>query len=226
MEITDPHNQSYSTTSMRNRMLKMLAPLPKRLATQIKFDPEASWSFTDLRIGYSLAQRVLNLPGINKKSVIFDATASIGGNTIAFAKYFDNIYSCELDNCRKQMLDHNLQLLGLTSNPNKNIITYCGYAQDYLDQLQYDVVFFDPPWGTDYKQHDKLRIKLNHNDIEQSFESVVAMAARNAKYIVVKLPQNYDLDFFTNALDGVVEIIHKEWHGRPNTALNMIMKCL
>ncbi len=201
-------------------MEKMLAILPSDVIARFKYDAEATWSFTDLKIGMDLAKRMIALPGITANSRVLDATASVGGNTIAFASQFHHVSAVELDRGRKSMLDENIELVGIGHIVHA---TYCDYAQTVIAQTDFDIVFFDPPWGTDYKSHNKIRIVLSGPEHSDTFESVVAAAARKCKYVVLKLPQNYDLEYLEAAVP-MLECIHKEWHGRPNTMLIMILR--
>lgn len=195
------------------KMMEMLHDLPADIRRKFKYDDEATWSFTHLRIGYDLARFLSRLPGISPKSTITDATASVGGNVIAFSKYFDHINAIELNPDRKTMLDFNCRLLGI----DKKVTTYQGYAQDYIYTLKQDIIFFDPPWGTDYKKKANMRIVIGSPTGSQTFESLIKSTAGHTKYCMVKLPNNYDIDHLKKEVASVYELIHIEWHGRPNS---------
>jgi len=208
--------KNYSDDSKRYRMYKMLKNLPRNIKEQFQYDDEAVWSFTDLDIGRNLCRRLLQLPGITTESLITDATASVGGNTITFAEYFDHVTSIELNADRFRMLNANIQLIG---NADK-ITTKQGYAQDEIPAYQ-DIVFFDPPWGADYKKHSKMTIDIKDpNGNDQPIEDFILSV--NTKYFVVKLPQNYDIVHMERAVQSKYKCIYKEWHGKPNSSIVII----
>jgi len=216
------HNcaDQYDDNSMRNRMRKMLSILPKNIISKFQYDAEATWSFTDLKIGYALCTKMHDL-GISRHNIVTDATASVGGNTIAFAKHFEHVHSIELDPGRKKMLDQNIKLLGLT-----NVTTHQGYGQEIAATLTQDVIFFDPPWGTDYKKYNigTLRLSLNGSSGEVEFEQIIVDCRHYSKYCIVKLPINYNINAILSAIEPYGNIIFSEQYERPNTALVKIIK--
>lgn len=209
-----------SEESKTNRMRKMLRGMPKHVIENFQFDDEAVWSFTDYTIARETADRILALPGVNRRSVIADLTSSVGGNVIAFAQKFAHVHACELDAGRCKMLRHNIDLTKLT----RKVTIYCGYFQDALMMVKHmDVLFFDPPWGVDYKKHDLMRIQImtpdgNKQSIE---ESLIAILPR-VKYCVLKLPQNYDIDGLKADLSPHATFLSAVWYGRPNTSVVLI----
>jgi 16S rRNA G966 N2-methylase RsmD len=65
---------------------------------------------------------------------------------------------------------------------------------DHLN-LNYDLIFLDPPWGgPSYKFKKKLRIEMNNKSLAEISKTL----KENNKIIVWKLPYNYDLSDFTN----------------------------
>lgn len=213
-------NTQYSADSMRNRMMKMLNVIPKVMRMKFQYDAEASWSFTDLKIGYALCEKMYDL-GISRHSIITDATASVGGNTIAFAKHFGHVHAIELNTERKIMLDNNIKLLRLT-----NVTTHQGFGQEIAATLTQDVVFFDPPWGNDYKKytHGTLQLQLSGSTDDISLEQIIADYRQYAKYCVIKIPINYNIGAIDDAIKDIGKIIFSAQYERPNTALVKIIK--
>lgn len=132
---------------------------------------------------------------LGKSFVITDATAGVGGNTLSFCKHFKHVNAIELDAVRHHYLINNI------TQYNYQNITY--YNVDYLEimhQLRQDIIFIDPPWGgKKYKYRTKLKIVLSG----QSFETILMklIHCKLAKYIVLKLPMNYDFDSFNNCIN-------------------------
>jgi len=132
------------------------------------------------------------ITSIIKKSInvnkIIDATAGIGGNTISFAKHFPNVISIEIDNLRFDILKHNIGIYELN-----NVQFINGSCLDFLDKIDGDVWFFDPPWGgPDYKYSRNLEIKIDNMSLTE-----IVNKLRN-KYVVFKLPFNFDMSLLSN----------------------------
>lgn len=116
---------------------------------------------------------------------ITDATANVGGDTLAFSKYFGSVNSIEFnsDNCK--MLKHNINLYG-----RKNVNVICDDFNNCLD-LEQDVIYFDPPWGGhDYYSHSSLDLYLGKNNIIDIVGKV------KSKYVIMKVPFNYNVKGF------------------------------
>ncbi len=209
--------ENYGEDSKRNRMYKMLKGVPKNIKERFQYDDEAVWSFTDMGISEGICRRLLEIPGITRKCTITDATASVGGNVIVFAKNFKHINAVELNESRKKMLDFNIALLKLN-----NITTYCDWSQNIITQTTQDIIFFDPPWGTDYKSYHNLRLDIGGPNAKQTIEDFVIEAFGYCRWFVIKLPNNYDLDYLKKRLEYIATNVHTEWHGRPNTCVILI----
>ena len=71
---------------------------------------------------------------------------------------------------------------------NINIINYDCIKYIYND---YDIYFFEPPWGgPQYKKKDILELYLSNIELKNIIEMIP-----NKKLIVLKLPFNYDYNF-------------------------------
>ncbi len=109
--------------------------------------------------------------------IITDACANVGGNTLSFSKYFDNVYSIEIDKERYKCLVNNIKVYNC-----KNIETF---NMSFLDfKKKTDIIFLDPPWGgIFYKLHKKIDLYLNNINIKDIIK----------KKYVIKIPKNYNL---------------------------------
>jgi predicted RNA methylase len=151
-----------------------------------KYDQEGVWSITYPKDADNISNLIKSEIGIN--SIILDATAGIGGNTISFAKKFKHVVSVEQCKIRFELLKHNVSVYNLD---NVTLIN-----ADCLDWLKgnYHGYFFDPPWGgPDYKYKPETKIKLGIYTME---EIVHKIKNENNKPIFIKLPFNYDLSEF------------------------------
>lgn len=211
---------SFPQQSKTNRINKLLADADPKVKREFKWDDEGLWSMTHHKISEELAQKLLSLSGMKSSSIITDTMSSIGGNTIPFAKVFQHVNAIELDSCRTKMLKHNIGLFGLT-----NITIYRDYYQNVISDLQQDCVYFDPPWGIDYKKYDKLTLDIGAPGGRMvPIEDAICALEDSAKYAMVKLPLNYDMEYFKNNIAGVCSIVAQKEYPRPNSMKAVIVR--
>lgn len=125
----------------------------------------------------------------SNKYVIVDANAGMAGNSIYFCKFFNFVYC--IDNCEKAInyLYHNLR-----EYKNKYIINE--NCLDILKIINYDIIFFDPPWGgSKYKFKNSLNLYLQGIDINDIIEYFYSN--KNLKIICLKAPCNFNINYNT-----------------------------
>ena len=128
------------------------------------------------------------------KLTITDATAGVGGNSLSFASKFAHVNSVELDSLRAGYLKSNADTYNF-----KNITVYNNDYTKIYTELKQDVVFMDPPWGgSDYKTKKNLQFRLGDIRIENLCNKL--LEKNLAKYVVLKLPFNYDMKFLYRML--------------------------
>jgi 16S rRNA G966 N2-methylase RsmD len=213
--------QHLTYDEFKSRMFNLLGKsVPTTIKNNFKWDDVGVLSFTKLDISKQIAQKILELPQISKDSIITDAMSGIGGNTIAFAQTFKRVNAVELNRACKEMLVHNLDIFNIT-----NVVIYRGYFQEVMRVLHQDVVFIDAPWGLDYKEYSELTISVkNENGKLTRLEKIIINLAKKTKYAVVKLPINYDMDYFETATFSVADIIDTVNYPAPNSMKIVYLK--
>ena len=91
----------------------LFARLPPDVIARLQVDAVAGYSVTDARTAQQTTELLLRLPGIPRRGAkIVDGTACVGGNTISFAvDGFGDVVAVELDGCRCDMLQHNIEVV-------------------------------------------------------------------------------------------------------------------
>ena len=173
-------------------------------------------------ISYHLLQFNIN----PQKSTIIDYTSGVGGNVLSFSKYFLHVYAIEISALRAEYLKNNIDVYGF-----KNIHVINESAIDYNEnsivKLNPNVIFIDPPWGgADYKNSDVLTLKLGDVSIEDLIKNIIdkfsiyynnflenikepnerikiTLNNYNNKLIVLKLPKNYDIEYFYKYIKNI-----------------------
>ena len=86
-------------------------------------------------------------------NIILDAFCGIGGSAIGFTRAGKQVLSVDLHAGRLKMAHHNATLLGVAER-----ITFIqGDILTLYDQLTFDALNLDPPWGgTDYDKKENF----------------------------------------------------------------------
>lgn len=171
----------------------MLSELfPSTIYSKIQYDKEGLYSITHYLDADKISELLLN-NFINKSNLsILDGTGGLGGNTISFSKYFNKVTSIEINETRFNMLTNNIKLYNII-----NVTVKLGDSIEYLLQNynNYDIYFFDPPWGgPEYKKNKNIKLKMNNYYLSD----IAKIISKNVqdKLLVFKIPYNYNLDEF------------------------------
>lgn len=162
-------------------------------------------------ICYHLLEHNLN----PQKCIVADYTSGVGGNVLSFGKFFKLVYAIELDELRSEYLKNNINVYGYK---NIKVINSCAieFNSSKLIETNPNIVFIDPPWGgAGYKNSECLTLCLGPVNLEIlvmdivnkfsiHYEQIVNSNPKekydnyNNKFIILKLPKNYDIEYFYN----------------------------
>jgi 16S rRNA G966 N2-methylase RsmD len=154
-----------------------------------------------------------------QKVKIIDYTAGVGGNVLSFGKYFSKVYAIEIQKNRYDCLKNNVDVYEY-----KNVLcindSSINFNNKFLIDVNPNVVFIDPPWGgNNYRETECLRLKLGDvaiedlvidifsklyehtikNDkltIEVNNKKIYRQNIFHNKFVILKLPKNYDIEYF------------------------------
>lgn len=165
---------------------------------QLQADEEALYSITPANDANTMSKLCANLLGmehktLGRKPVITDGCACVGGNVLSFALsgLFAQVNAVEFNADRAHMLKHNVDVIRHRVQTPVNILT--GSYTDWMQTLDQDIVFLDPPWGgPDYKTKQSVSLSLGNTHLA---DIVLALYFNNrAMYVVWKAPKNFNLD--------------------------------
>ena len=182
-----------------------------RIVKQIIMDETASFSVTPASAADEICRRLKHLRGITSNSRITDATACVGGNTVAFAREFYNVTAVELDEDRVAMLRRNLQACAKGARKFKHTPTVVAgdCTQVCPGFPQQDIIFIDPPWGGETyanQTQDTFSLSLSGIPLHRVCRSLFSSC--DCKYVALKLPHNADLSGLLDPDDGPRPTIH------------------
>ena len=135
----------------------------------------------------------------NDKVTITDATSNMGGAVLGFCRYFDKVNAVEIVPLHCDILKNNMNIYNVEDKVN---IICDDYINVYKNTNQ-DMIFFDPPWGgVDYKSKIIFNLDLDNIPIDKIFKELLEI--KNAKYLAMRLPFNYDFKKLFSIKDKIV----------------------
>jgi len=152
--------------SEKQQRLNRLFPSVKD-RSKLQIDEEAAYSVSNEDSAATVAQmakRIASKREAIAANVVIDATACVGGNTLAFARVFERVVAIEIDAKRVEYLKGNIQHIReeearkswVQKKISADIRVIHGDCLRVLPGLLRDlraehvVVFADPPWGGRY----------------------------------------------------------------------------
>lgn len=159
---------------------------------RIQIDEVGLYSTTAHHIAADMAAEILQRSG---STAIIDATAGCGGNTIEFAKVFDDTVAIEKDVSRYRMLLNNIEVAGLSERVTALNESFLDYAASTCISNSSGpvppVVFLDPPWGGPHIWNNR-KVDLFLDEIPLS-----SLLTKILKHNKVFLKAPYNIDKFT-----------------------------
>ena len=173
--------------------------VPDEIRAKLLLDKEALYSTTDQITANKIAREIANYIPVD--SVITDATACIGGSSLALSQVFKRVYAIEFDETRFKYLQENVATLGL-----ENVDCIYGDALQECLKLEQDAIFLDCPWGgPKYKESKTVMLYLS--DIP--LYDIVRQLQNKAKLFILKIPINFDEETFIEKTKDIFKIITK-----------------
>lgn len=136
-----------------------------------ELDDEGRWSLTPeslaLRMGEAATGRR-----------VVDLGCGAGGNTIGFARAGCPVFAVEPDATRRRLAAHNAKRYGVANQVH--------FAASLPDNVATDLLFVDPPWGTDYSREG-----VTLADLPLLAHAVGLLQAGRAQELWTKLPPSF-----------------------------------
>lgn len=148
---------------------------------------------------------------------LLDLTAGLGIDDMAFAKVGIKVTSCEIDENKSLMLQHNSKILGL----DKNLTVICADSMEYIktDTHSYDVVFVDPA------RRDCSGKRVHAlSDCQPDILSNMNIIMRHTDHLLVKSSPLLDLSLIINTVSDLYHIYVVCFRGECKEVLIEIRK--
>ena len=161
----------------------------------LQLDEEAAYSVSNETSAAKVAAVAYKLGAVD---LVVDATACVGGNTIAFARTFPTVVAVEIDPTKAAKLRHNVAHVRRSATLGRVDVVAgdCLVELPRLDawaRARTAVVFADPPWGgRHYKYKDEPEVHLKGDS--GGLPDLVAFCAGRAevRHLLLKVPFNFD----------------------------------
>jgi 16S rRNA G966 N2-methylase RsmD len=226
IDNSDPWDDSINNNQfiINNKIMRIFPQLKNSNDySKLKIDDE-SLTYITIREIADLTSKIIchHLIKFNinpQKVKVIDYTAGVGGNVLSFSKYFNKIYGVEINKKRYEYLNNNVDIYEC-----KNVLcindSSINFHEKFLVEINPNVIFVDPPWGGNaYKETDSLRLSLGDVAIEKLVIDIFSKLYDNIikndnltfevnnkkiykqnifhnKFVVLKLPKNYDIEYF------------------------------
>lgn len=202
VNTTPRKNLSHSDGKLQTWVKKRLHTLS---ADHLQTDHIGAMSLTSPMIAKEIAEYAITLPGVDPStSVVIDACAGIGGNTTAFANYFNNIIAFEPTSRFTHLCNNVKSLFQRFLNIQYRKINY----SIVTPTTNTDIVFYDPPWGgNNYRFEESVSLTFGGRSL------VEWIKLTPQRYIICKVPVNYDL----TEIKKISKIHHEQKYEKPNT---------
>jgi len=128
--------------------------MSKNLGLKILFGSEyQKWSWVPSQLPYTtpayIAEKIANLAQsyYGNELIIWDMFAGLGSDTYHFVKSGGFIvYATELSPLIYELLLKNLTAMQVMDK----VHTYEGDCSQFIEKIQADIIYFDPPWGESF----------------------------------------------------------------------------
>ena len=205
-----------------SRMAHLFSRTPVALRARLQLDAEAHFSVTDEAMADTITEAVGRLAGVGGHTLVIDATACVGGNTLSFAKAFRNVAAIENDPTRHAMLTANVAATGrqavatcvlgdcVSEVPRLAAKAAEAHAKARAKARTKEsngdgggggeggfVVFLDPPWGgLAYKDRASCELRLSGVALPDLVRRFLALDG--CLWAACKVPFNFDAASLTS----------------------------
>tara|TARA_B100001094_G_scaffold231441_1_gene226253 strand:- start:12 stop:1604 length:1593 start_codon:yes stop_codon:yes gene_type:complete len=117
-------------------------------------------------------------------TTVCDGTACVGGDTIQFAMYAQQVFAWETDPVRYGNLENNIRVYNLQNVVTQNL-------SFRMSQGTCDVLYLDPPWGGPGYDRTGARVELYLDSI--NIKQIILEVRDRFRMVAIKIPHNYNI---------------------------------
>ena len=138
---------------------------------------------------------------------VLDGTACVGGNVHSMATADIQVWACEKNACRFDLLKHNLSLLqDYYCYDQQPKLLHCSVHEvlakkhPKLPAFPVGAIVLDPPWGgPDYIKKERMELYLDGIPLRKIVKH--AALRKRSQIFQLKVPKNYDMDQLLTCLE-------------------------
>lgn len=182
----------------------------KREYNLLKFNHEGQVSVTAARLAKIIDECIALLPNLPHDITVTDGTACCGGNVMSFMchKRFKHVNAIEINAQTFELLCHNVNITRRLRHGTANVALINESYNHVMHKLKQDLVFLDPPWGIQEKNHPTRGPMDLHLEKTSIVKIVNQLHERRdtsgTRYVVLKVDIDFDVEKFKKlANDGI-----------------------
>jgi len=161
--------------------------ISQKILKKIRFNGDSIYSVSSVTLSEQISKIIKNeFPNVK---TIIDGSANVGGNTINFAKHFDNVISNEYDSDTFSLLQNNVNAFNL-----KNVVCYNQSILTLdIPKTTNTCIFLDPPWGGIYiKYMDVVDLYYGTTNVVDFISTTISKHKHIHIYWCMKVPPNFN----------------------------------
>lgn len=197
--------------SISQNNYKFIFPYKKGVKyDKLKMTEEGEYSITKRNDGIQILNIMKNIIGNLRNKTITDLTGNVGGDTILFGLNFKKVKSIEFNKENFKVLENNINVYNLN-----NVELFEGDSTKIYNWMT-DILYIDPPWGgSNYRNSNNIDLFFGDYRLDDYIDFILKQSWK-PKYIILKLPKNYNFDRFSNFNGKKYDILNKSKEIRFN----------
>lgn len=177
--------KEYQITSVPDYILQQFPPKKDIDMTKLQYTDESLTKHTSYKEATQVSKLILSFLNNPDKLELTEINPNLGESTIGFTEIFKKVNAIEISPVHCNILESNLKVYKV----DKKVQVYCQNYLKIMSTLEQDIIYIRPDWGT---SKNKIKIKINNRKLEYIINDLFT----KANLIFVKLPINYDYDYF------------------------------
>jgi len=170
--------------------------LPIDKLKQLRLTDVGAYSIARINTAIELVRFIKEECSVNSP-IITETHGGIGGFSNYLCHNFNKVNIVEIDPLHVEILQNNLKVFNVNM---KNVSFFQANYLDVYSKIKQDVIVSDPPWGgTNYKEKDSIKLKIDNLDLICIINHLFKINC--VSLFIFLAMKNFDFISFFNTLD-------------------------
>eukprot|EP00930_Biecheleria_cincta_P075780 TRINITY_DN62977_c0_g1_i1.p1 TRINITY_DN62977_c0_g1~~TRINITY_DN62977_c0_g1_i1.p1 ORF type:complete len:529 (-),score=73.56 TRINITY_DN62977_c0_g1_i1:136-1722(-) len=163
------------------------------------------YSMASPEVAKQISQTILSYFDSTANLTLTEACSNMGGNTINFARHFAKVQAVEFLPVHCDILKNNLAQY---VHAKAKVEVHCADFLDMMDELQQDVIYFDPPWDRKVYPNSKSgSVDLYLDNVHLG--NIVNALLQKVQLAAIWVPYNFNFHAFMDKVQSKSFHTHK-----------------